>query len=158
VPNPAKAAAKTAVETARASVHDAETTLSEAIDDAGGRARRPGKWRHRHRRPSRRHGAGRRPRPARHRRRHQPRHTQPPPLHQVRPDARLLDEERKLLTHAIRMAAYNAESTLARMLRPHYSRADDEACALLSRSRNRSTTVSRRVRSPTPASSSWASV
>ena len=43
------------------------------------------------------------------------------PLHQVRPDARLLDEERKLLTHAIRMAAYNAESTLARMLRPHYS-------------------------------------
>ena len=29
------------------------------------------------------------------------------------------------------MAAYNAESTLARMLRPHYSRADDEARALL---------------------------
>src|SRR5664280_854479 len=53
------------------------------------------------------------------------------PLHQVRPDARLLDEDRKLLTHAIRMAAYNAESTLARMLRPHYSRADDEARALL---------------------------
>src|SRR5659263_3364 len=43
----------------------------------------------------------------------------------------LLDEERKLLTHAIAMAAYNAESTLARMLRPHYSRADDEARALL---------------------------
>src|SRR5450759_5052679 len=53
------------------------------------------------------------------------------PLHPVRPDARLLDEERKLLTHAIRIAAYNAESTLARMLRPHYSRADDEARALL---------------------------
>ena len=53
------------------------------------------------------------------------------PRRQVRPDARLLDEERKLLTHAIRMAAYNAESTLARMLRPHYSRADDEARALL---------------------------
>jgi hypothetical protein len=45
---------------------------------------------------------------------------------------RLLDEERKLLTHAIRMAAYNAESTLARMLRPHYSRADDEARAAAS--------------------------
>ena len=29
------------------------------------------------------------------------------------------------------MASYNAESTLARMLRPHYSRADDEARALL---------------------------
>jgi hypothetical protein len=42
VPNPAKAAAKTAVETARASVQDAETMLSEAIDDAAGRARRPG--------------------------------------------------------------------------------------------------------------------
>jgi hypothetical protein len=28
-------------------------------------------------------------------------------------------------------AAYDAESTLARMLRPHYSRADDEARALL---------------------------
>jgi len=53
------------------------------------------------------------------------------PLHQVRPDARLLDEDRKLITHAIRIAAYNAESTLARMLRPHYSRADDEARALL---------------------------
>ena len=42
VPNPAKAAAKTAVETARASVHGAETTLSAAIEDAAGRARRPG--------------------------------------------------------------------------------------------------------------------
>jgi len=29
------------------------------------------------------------------------------------------------------MASYNAESTLARMLRPSYSRADDEARALL---------------------------
>ena len=61
------------------------------------------------------------------------RHTTPArlPLHQVRPDARLLDEERKLVTHAIRMAAYNAESTLARALHGHYARADDEARALL---------------------------
>ena len=29
------------------------------------------------------------------------------------------------------MAAYNAESTLVRMLRPHYARAEDEARALL---------------------------
>ena len=29
------------------------------------------------------------------------------------------------------MAAYNAESTLARALAPHYARADDEARALL---------------------------
>jgi hypothetical protein len=42
------------------------------------------------------------------------------PRRQVRPDARLLDEERKLLTDAIAVAAHNAESTLARILRPHY--------------------------------------
>lgn len=49
----------------------------------------------------------------------------------VRPEARLIDDERKLITHAIRMAAYNAETTLARMLRPHYARAEDEARTLL---------------------------
>jgi hypothetical protein len=96
VPNPVKATAKTAVESARVGVRDAEARLSAAIDDATSRTT--------------------------------PSHL---PLHQVRPDARLLDEERKLLTHAIRMAAHNAESTLARMLRPYYSRADDEARALL---------------------------
>jgi hypothetical protein len=32
------------------------------------------------------------------------------PLGQVRPGSRLLETERKLLTHAIRMSAYNAES------------------------------------------------
>ena len=53
------------------------------------------------------------------------------PLGQVRPGSRLLETERKLLTHAIRMSAYNTESTLARLLRPHYSRGDDEARALL---------------------------
>ena len=53
------------------------------------------------------------------------------PLGQVRPPSRLLETERKLLTHAIRMSAYNAESALARLLRPHYSRGDDEARALL---------------------------
>ncbi|MHB2024457.1 MAG: putative transposase [Mycobacteriales bacterium] len=53
------------------------------------------------------------------------------PLAQVHPEAMLLDEERKLVTHAIRMAAYNAESALARLLRPHYARAEDEVRALL---------------------------
>jgi hypothetical protein len=53
------------------------------------------------------------------------------PLRQVRPGSRLLETERKLLTHAIRMSAYNSESALARLLRPHYSRGDDEARALL---------------------------
>jgi len=51
------------------------------------------------------------------------------PLAEVRPEATLLDEERKLLTHAIRMATYNAESALARMLVGHFPM--DEARALL---------------------------
>jgi hypothetical protein len=42
------------------------------------------------------------------------------PLGQVRPGSRLLETETKLLTHAIRMSAYNTESALARLLRPHY--------------------------------------
>jgi hypothetical protein len=53
------------------------------------------------------------------------------PLGQIRPGSRRLETERKLLTHAIRMSAYNSESALARLLRPHYSRGDDEARALL---------------------------
>jgi len=53
------------------------------------------------------------------------------PLAQVRPGSRLLETERKLLTHAIRMSAYNTESALARLLRPHYARGDDEGRALL---------------------------
>jgi transposase len=53
------------------------------------------------------------------------------PLGQVRPGSRLLETERKLLTHAIRMSAYNTESALARLLRPHYARSDDEGRALL---------------------------
>ena len=53
------------------------------------------------------------------------------PLAQVRPGSRLLETERKLLTHAIRMSAYNTESALARLLRPHYARGQDEARALL---------------------------
>ncbi len=53
------------------------------------------------------------------------------PLGQLAPDARLLETQVKLLTHAVRMSVYNAESALARLLSPHYSRADDEARALL---------------------------
>src|SRR5664280_1832010 len=101
VPNPAKAAAKTAVETARATVHDAETMLSEAIDDATGRARRPGSGATATVDPA----AGTALAAARDEltvaadtSRATPTHL---PLHPLRPDARLLDEERKLLTHAI---------------------------------------------------------
>ncbi|HEX2064614.1 MAG TPA: helix-turn-helix domain-containing protein [Acidimicrobiales bacterium] len=53
------------------------------------------------------------------------------PLGQVHPDAVRLDPERKRIHDAIRMATYNAESALARLLAPHYARADDEARSLL---------------------------
>jgi len=53
------------------------------------------------------------------------------PLGQVHPDAARLDSERKRIHDAIRMATYNAESALARLLAPHYARADDEARSLL---------------------------
>jgi transposase len=131
VPNPAKHKAKAAVDTARDGLARAENGMATAIDDAVARARRPGS------------GATAIVDPAADRalsaartelqratadRRATASHV---PLRQVRPDARLLDEQRKLLTHAIRMTAYNSESTLVRMLRPHYARAEDEARALL---------------------------
>lgn len=53
------------------------------------------------------------------------------PLGEVRPDAVRLAPERKRIHDAIRMATYNAESALARLLAPHYARADDEARSLL---------------------------
>ena len=53
------------------------------------------------------------------------------PLAQVRPEATVLDEERKLVTHAIRMATYNAESALARFLAAGRHFPMDEARALL---------------------------
>jgi prepilin-type processing-associated H-X9-DG protein len=52
-------------------------------------------------------------------------------LADVRPEAKRLTGERKRIFDAIRMATYNAESALARMLAPHYSRAEDEARNLL---------------------------
>jgi len=45
----------------------------------------------------------------------------------VRPEAARLDPERKRIHDAVRMATYNAESSLARLVAPHYARADDEA-------------------------------
>jgi transposase len=53
------------------------------------------------------------------------------PLSEVRPDAMRLAPERKRIHDAIRMATYNAESALARLLAPHYPRAEDEARSLL---------------------------
>src|SRR5664280_155820 len=70
--------AKTAVETARASVHDAETTLSEAIEDAAGRARRPGSGATATVDPAAGTVLAAARDPAHRRHRHQPRHSQPP--------------------------------------------------------------------------------
>jgi len=42
-----------------------------------------------------------------------------------------LDAETKQITHAIRMAACNAETLLARALHGHYARVGDEAYALI---------------------------
>jgi lambda repressor-like predicted transcriptional regulator len=53
------------------------------------------------------------------------------PLATIASQARLLDSETKLVTHACRIAAYNTESSLARLLAPHYARAGDEARSLL---------------------------
>ncbi len=53
------------------------------------------------------------------------------PLGEVRPDAVRLAPERKRIHDAVRMATYNAESALARLLAPHYARAEDEARSLL---------------------------
>jgi transposase-like protein/helix-turn-helix protein len=53
------------------------------------------------------------------------------PLGTLTPDMVRLDAEVKQITHAIRMAAYNAETTLARALHGHYARAGDEAYALI---------------------------
>jgi hypothetical protein len=52
-------------------------------------------------------------------------------LGEIAPDMVRLDAEVKQITHAIRMAAYNAETTLARALDGHYARAGDEAYALI---------------------------
>jgi len=53
------------------------------------------------------------------------------PLSEHNPDLVRLDTETKLITHAIRMAAFNAETILARALTGSYARADDEAYALI---------------------------
>ena len=52
-------------------------------------------------------------------------------LGEIAPDMVRLETEVKQITHAIRMAAYNAETTLARALDGHYARAGDEAYALI---------------------------
>jgi transposase len=131
VPNPAKARAHDQVATARTHVNAANGALAAALDAATIAARRPGSG----------GTATLDPAPgqelieantvldeAQDVSRATPSHL---PLAAVRPGSRRLETERKLLTHAIRLSAYNAESALARLLRPHYPRGDDEGRALL---------------------------
>jgi hypothetical protein len=55
------------------------------------------------------------------------------PLGQVNPGQQVLDIQTKLITHAIRIAAFNTATTLARAIRVHtgYARVNDEAHALI---------------------------
>ena len=53
------------------------------------------------------------------------------PLGEHNPNMVKLDTETKLITHAIRMAACNTETILARTLNGRYARARDEAYALI---------------------------
>jgi prepilin-type processing-associated H-X9-DG protein len=52
-------------------------------------------------------------------------------LGETAPDMVRLEAEVKQITHATRMAAYNAETTLARAMHGRYARAGDEAYALI---------------------------
>jgi transposase len=52
-------------------------------------------------------------------------------LGEIRPDAKRAAPERKRLHDAVRMAVYNATSSLARTLGPHYRQADDEGRMVL---------------------------
>ena len=131
VPNPAKAHALAHVTAARGGLASANAGLANALDTAAAAAGQPGNGGKATVDPA----AGQHLAvaqadlvEARQASRQVPSHL---PLGQVRPGSRLLETERKLLTHAIRMSAYNTESALARLLRPHYSRGDDEARALL---------------------------
>jgi hypothetical protein len=55
------------------------------------------------------------------------------PLAQVNPGQQILDVQTKLITHAIRIAAFNTATALARAIRVHtgYARANHEAHALI---------------------------
>ena len=131
VPNPAKKTAAAAVKTAKKALADAEAARQRQLDalhhPAPGSSavitnamlaeldapvdRRPPQPPDR---PGRRQG-----------------HPREDPAQPAQPGMVRLDAETKLITHAIRMAAYNAETTLARALDGSYARAGDEAYALI---------------------------
>jgi transposase-like protein len=131
VPNPAKAHAINHVAAAHADVVNAQADMADALDTAVAKAGKAGNGGKATVDPT----AGLALRAAQHDLADTKRTSRSTathlPLARVRPGSRRLETERKLLTHAIRMSAYNSESALARLLRPHYSRGDDEARALL---------------------------
>jgi hypothetical protein len=53
------------------------------------------------------------------------------PVTDITPAAARLNDNTKRIHDAIRMATYNAETALARLLAPHYNRANHEARSLL---------------------------
>jgi len=131
VPNPAKARAHSHLAHARADLAAAHAALSDAIEQATVRAGQAGNGGKATVDPAATHAltaAEDALTATETAARTTPSHL---PLAQVRPGSRLLETERKLLTHAIRMSAYNSESALACLLRPHYARGRDEARALL---------------------------
>ena len=74
------------------------------------------------------------------------------PLSEHNPDMVRLDTETKLITHAIRMAAYNAETILARALDSGYARAGDDVYALI---REALTTSGDIIPAPRTSPSAW---
>ncbi len=53
------------------------------------------------------------------------------PLREHNPDLIRLETQAKLITHAVKMAAFNTETSLARAINGHYARAGDDAYALI---------------------------
>lgn len=122
VPNPAKAKARAKVAAARSSIAAAESSEGRASLDGGRSATDQAEMAQAFA-EARAELAGleaeARAVPARVR------------LGELHPDAVAFCPERKRIHDAIRMATFNAESSLARLLGPHYARADDEARSLL---------------------------
>jgi transposase len=131
VPNPAKARAKDQVADARADLHAAHADMADALDNATDRARRPGSGGTATVDPAATLALTAAQDDLARAKAHSRATASHLPLGQVRPGSRLLETETKLITHAIRMSAYNSESALARLLRPHYARSDREGRALL---------------------------
>ena len=119
VPNPAKTDAAAAVTAAEHRLADAETVLATPSPPPPVPAADPTTTVPPPSTPPR-SPRSRPPTPARPGPRRPRRHPQPGPARHHAPRRAAARQETKLITHAIRMTAYNAETTLARLLREHY--------------------------------------